>query len=116
MVKRTVGAGFSRRGRTIVRLKPAPTFAALVIFSLCISLFAVEKEPLQEYRARRARVAAKANGGVVVLFGSPDKELVKFQQEANFYYLTGFDEPDAILVIDASAIPEHDYLFLKPRD
>src|SRR5262249_36804813 len=52
----------------------------------------------------------------IVLFGTPNQDLVKFQQEPNFYYLTGFDEPDAILIIDASSRPEHDYLFLKPRD
>ena len=90
--------------------------AILLILSLCLSLVAVEKEPLQEYKARRERVAAKTNGGVIVLFATPDKDLVKYQQEPNFYYLTGFDEPDAILVIDASWQPEHDYLFLKPRD
>ena len=92
------------------------TFAVVLVLLLCLSLGAVEKEPLQEYKTRRERVAAKANGEVVVLFGAPDKDLVKFQQEPNFYYLTGFDEPDAMLVIDASVKPEHDYLFLKPRD
>jgi Xaa-Pro aminopeptidase len=91
-------------------------FALFLVLSLCLSLAAIEKEPLQEYKSRREHVAVKANGGVIVLFGAPSKDLVKFQQEENFYYLTGFDEPDAIMLIDTSAPPNKEYLFLKARD
>src|SRR5215467_9215973 len=129
MAPRLVGAGFSRSRaataaglrihgadyRQLRRLKTGAYIVAL-LFLLCFSLSGMEKEPLQEYKARRERVASKVNGGVIVLFGTQNQDLVKFQQEPNFYYLTGFDEPDAILVIDASSRPEHDYLFLKARD
>jgi Xaa-Pro aminopeptidase len=96
-------------------LKRAAVFFFLVLFA-GVSLTAIEKSALQEYRQRRERLAARIGRGVVVLFGNPDQELVKFQQEANFYYLTGFDEPDAILLIDTSTKPIHEFLFLKPRD
>lgn len=40
----------------------------------------------------------------------------RFRQDSDFYYLTGFDEPEAIAVI-APGHPEHPYmLFVRPRD
>ncbi len=83
---------------------------------LCVALAAVEKEPIQEYKSRRDHIAEKAKDGVVVLFALPEEDLVEYRQDPNFYYLTGFDQPNAILLIDASAKPARDYLFLKPRD
>src|SRR5262249_42178557 len=35
--------------------------------------------------------------------------------EPNFYYLTGFDEPNAILLLDAASDPPQEYLFLPER-
>ena len=48
------------------------------IVCLCASLFAtlafaIEKEPLQEYRARRERLAQRIKGNVVVLRAAPDQ-------------------------------------------
>ncbi len=40
----------------------------------------------------------------------------RYRQDSDFYYLTGFNEPDSIAVI-APAHPEHKYtLFVRPRD
>jgi len=80
------------------------------------SLFGVEKEPLSEYAARRARVVEEIKGNVLVLFGAEDNDLVKFKQEDNFYYLTGFNQPDAVLVIDASGAQPEETLFVKARN
>jgi Xaa-Pro aminopeptidase len=77
--------------------------------------FAVEKEPLPEYRSRRERLAQRIKGNALVLRAAPDQELVKYQQERNFYYLTGFDEPGAILVLDATSDPAQELLFLPER-
>jgi Xaa-Pro aminopeptidase len=90
------------------------------ILCLCVSVFAtvgfaIEKEPLQEYRARRERLAHRIRGNVLVLRAAPDQELVKYQQEPNFYYLTGFDEPNAILLLDAASDPPQEFLFLPER-
>ena len=56
-----------------------------------------------EYRARRAELSQKLHNGVLVLFGRTEKgeENIRsgFFQEANFYYLTGWQEPGAILMI-----------------
>ncbi|HLY17502.1 MAG TPA: Xaa-Pro peptidase family protein [Bryobacteraceae bacterium] len=66
-----------------------------------------------EYRSRRAALAEKLHDGMLVLFGRTDKgeENIRtgFFQEANFYYLTGWREPGAILLI----APPQDG---KPRD
>lgn len=90
----------------------------LVVLFLALSIlpaFALEKEPLQEYKARRERLAERIKGNVLVLRAAPEQELVEYQQEANFYYLTGFDEPDAILLLDAATTPYEEFLFLPER-
>jgi Xaa-Pro aminopeptidase len=57
----------------------------------------------EEYRARRAELSQKLHDGVLVLFGATDKgeENIRtgFFQESNFYYLTGWQEPGAMLLI-----------------
>jgi Xaa-Pro aminopeptidase len=76
---------------------------------------AIEKEPTSEYKFRRDRIAAQIKGNALVLRAAPDKELTKYQQEQNFYYLTGIDQPDAILLLDASSDPAKEFLFLPER-
>ena len=91
----------------------------IVLLILCISLtqlLAIEKEPLTEYKSRRDRLAARIKGNALVLRAAPDKELTKYQQEPNFYYLTGIYQPDAILLLDAAPDPPKEYLFLPERN
>jgi Xaa-Pro aminopeptidase len=76
---------------------------------------AIEKEPVTEYKSRRDRLVARIKGNALVLRAAPDKELTKYQQEENFYYLTGIDQPDAILVLDAASNPPQEFLFLPER-
>lgn len=70
-----------------------------------------------EYRQRRARVREQlaANKGVLALIGSTEDDRgdlrSRFFQEANFYYLTGWTEPGAQLLLTPTA----DYLFLPAR-
>jgi Xaa-Pro aminopeptidase len=92
-----------------------------VIVTLLIAgvAFGIEKEPLQEYRSRRERLAQRIKGNVLVLRAAPDQELTKYRQEPNFYYLTGFEEPNATLLLDATSDPPQEFLFLperKPRE
>jgi Xaa-Pro aminopeptidase len=88
--------------------------AALLLLALQ-PLLAIEKEPLSEYKARRDRLSARIKGNVLELRAAPDQELVRYQQERNFYYLTGFDQPDAILLLDAASDPPQEFLFLPER-
>jgi Xaa-Pro aminopeptidase len=89
---------------------------ALLAIAATIPVQAIEKEPLEEYASRRARVAEQIKGGALILLGAPDSDLVKFKQEDNFYYLTGFNEPDAALLIDATGDPVEEILFIPPRN
>ncbi len=66
-----------------------------------VSSPAVAQVPLTEYAARRAALAARIDSGVVVAFGAvePVNYWPTFFQLPAFYYLTGFSESDAVLVM-----------------
>jgi Xaa-Pro aminopeptidase len=73
------------------------------------------------HRDRRERFLAGIGGGVavlpaaVVLYRSRDTE-VRFRQNPDFHYLTGFDEPEAVAVLSPHD-PAHRFtLFVRPRD
>src|SRR5208337_1120948 len=76
------------------------------------------------YHARRVSVAEKLNGGVAVLFAAeqPQLDFMPYRQDADFYYLTGWNEPGAAMLIeagtpDASAPRAYkEILFLPTRD
>ncbi len=57
--------------------------------------------PLREYAARRAALIARIDSGVVIAFGAvePVNYWPTFFQLPAFYYLTGFSESDAVLVM-----------------
>lgn len=61
-----------------------------------------QREPNEVFAARRAALRAKVDG-VVVLFGYTGRENASpsyiFQQEENFYYLTGHSQEGAALVL-----------------
>ena len=56
--------------------------------------------PQSEYRQRRAKLRADLNG-TLVLFGAaePPDNAGRFEQEHNFLYLTGWQEPGARLIL-----------------
>jgi Xaa-Pro aminopeptidase len=72
------------------------------------------------YQARQARVLAAMQPGVLVLFAAPvairnnDVEH-EYRQDSDFYYLTGFDEQDSVLVLRSEGEPRS-VLFVRPRD
>ena len=75
----------------------------------------------QEYQARRDRVMAKIGPGTAIFRSAPmavmhnDVEY-NFRQDSDFYYLTGFNEPEAVAVL-APHHDEHRYvLFVQPKD
>jgi len=73
------------------------------------------------YSERRARLIERLGGAPAVIPSarivtrSADTEFA-FRQDSDFFYLTGFDEPDAVLVIAPAHPREHVVLFLRPRD
>ena len=87
-------------------------------------LHALEKQPARVYRARRTALAEKLHGGGAVLFAAqePVLDFMAYRQDSDFYYLTGWDEPGAALLIaaadDKAASPRaySEILFLPTRD
>ena len=55
----------------------------------------------QEFAARRAAVVAGMPDGALVALGAhePAQDYLSFVQSPSFYYLTGFKEPDAALIV-----------------
>jgi Xaa-Pro aminopeptidase len=106
------------------------TLLALVILAAVLPAVAWEREPLSVYHERRARIVRETGDGVVVLFGHADADVAasvtSFHQNEAFYYLTGWNEPDAMLLVVPKAaegskrdqaeinkeilfVPSHDY-------
>ncbi|MBI3044172.1 MAG: aminopeptidase P N-terminal domain-containing protein [Betaproteobacteria bacterium] len=72
------------------------------------------------YRRRRARLAAAMRAGVAIVPTAPERSRNRdthypYRFDSYFYYLTGFCEPEAVLVIVAGAVPQH-ILFCRDRD
>jgi Xaa-Pro aminopeptidase len=84
----------------------------------------LEKQPASVYRARRVALAAKLHGGVAVLFAAEEAQLdlMPYRQDEDFYYLTGWNEPGAALMIvgeapqDATPQAYKEVLFLPSRN
>ena len=76
----------------------------------------------EPFRARRQRVLNRLGDGVLVLPTAPVRfrngdVAHAFRPGSDFHYLTGFDEPEAVLVATrSSARAHHAILFLRPRE
>ena len=74
-----------------------------------------------EYQQRREQLMAKVGSGTAIFHSAPmavmhnDVEYV-YRQDSDFYYLTGFNEPEAVAVF-APHHEEHRFiLFVQPKD
>ena len=108
--------------------------AACAVFSILLLLVlssiphlaqARFRQPSAEYQARRAALRAKLDGPLLIFgyTGHEDaSEVAVFFQEPYFYYLSGFDEPGAALLIVPAAAggkaveSPREILYLPPRD
>ncbi len=76
---------------------------ALLVVALCICSAALDRQPSSDYHARREKLAAKLDGGIALLFAPPEAEgpndLYGYRPDDNFYYLTGWPEPGAAVLI-----------------
>ena len=75
-----------------------------------------------EFRARRERLMAALSGndvavipGASIRYRNRDTEY-PFRQNSDFYYLTGFEEPDSVLVLAPGAETGATVLFCPERD
>lgn len=80
----------------------------------CLSL---DRQPNADYRARRMALAQELSGGVAIVFAGSEAEgpnaVNGFRQDNNFYYLSGWNEPGAALVI-ASAVAAKENVTARP--
>ncbi len=80
--------------------------------------YAAKLQPKAVYRERRRRLAERVGGGTVVMWGAGDDrgygDVGTFRQGPSFFYLTGVELPNAIVVMR----PDEggDLLFLPPRN
>jgi Xaa-Pro aminopeptidase len=84
-------------------------FSLLLLLGISsTTLFALERQPNAIYQARRQAMAHELHGGVALLFGNyePAMEYQDYRQDEDFYYLTGWNEPGAALIV-ADAVPPH---------
>jgi Xaa-Pro aminopeptidase len=103
---------------------------ALLLPPSVLPASAWEREPLPVFHERRVRLAGDTGGdGVIVLFGYREADLAAsvttFHQNENFYYLTGWNEPEAIMLLvpkapkagaSAGVELEKEILFIPARD
>lgn len=74
--------------------------------------------PQSEYAARRAALAARMQDGVLLVLGArePAEDFLSFYQSPDFYYLTGFKEPDAVLLIAKHGESVTPIMFVQPHE
>jgi Xaa-Pro aminopeptidase len=85
----------------------------LLVIGLAFTAFLSAKVPLDEFHARRAALK-KSLDGVLLLKGrvEPYDRTTRFEQDSNFYYLTGWSEPGAALLLT----PAEEILFLPAHN
>ncbi|HYM62643.1 MAG TPA: Xaa-Pro aminopeptidase [Thermoanaerobaculia bacterium] len=78
-----------------------------ILSAVSFQAFPFERQPDGDYRSRRERLAAKLGSGVAVVFASTEAEGQNathgFRQNDDFFYLTGWREPGAALLIAPAA-------------
>ena len=69
--------------------------------------YAAKLQPKAVYRERRRRLAERVGGGTVVIWGAGDErgygDVGTFRQSPSFFYLTGVELPNAIVVVRQSS-------------
>src|SRR5205823_14399885 len=76
----------------------------VTVLLLCaLPVLAFERQANADYRARRQKLAAQLGKGVLVIFANTEGEGQNathgFRQDDDFYYLTGWREPGAGLIV-----------------
>jgi Xaa-Pro aminopeptidase len=85
-------------------MRKAVIFAVLLnVLFLTHLMFALDRQPNADYRARRQGLSGKAKGGAILLFAPPEAEgpnaAYGYRPDSNFFYLSGWTEPGAAVLI-----------------
>lgn len=110
------------------------TIHAVLPFWFCLCGFVLpamawEREALPAFHERRARLVRETGGdGIIIMFGYGDAEVASsvtmFRQNETFYYLTGWNEPRAMMMLVPRSPKaggqgpeiEKEILFIPPHD
>jgi Xaa-Pro aminopeptidase len=65
----------------------------------------VPEDAVEARRARRTALAARLRTGYALVLGQPLTDVLQPPQEGHFLYLTGVDDPDALLLFAGSEAP-----------
>ena len=85
----------------------------ILILVLASSVFAQQPFNKSEFVSRRAKLFEKISDGVAVIFAAKGQHYpVNFRQAPDFYYLTGIEEPGAVLVLSG---PTKSAILFAPR-
>jgi Xaa-Pro aminopeptidase len=91
---------------------------AIITLVIAIPACGLDRQSNADYHARREALAKLMEGGALLLFAPTEAEgpnnLFGFRQEDNFYYLTGWSEPGAAVLINAN--PYSEVLFLPAHN
>jgi hypothetical protein len=88
--------------------------ATLLLFALAAPTLAQRPFNTAEFAARRAKLFEKITDGLAIVFAAKGQHYpVKFRQAPDFYYLTGIEEPGAVLVMLGPT--KASFLFAPPR-
>ena len=76
---------------------------------------------LAPFFERRQRFAAAIGDALAIIPGAAESPRngdvhFEFRQTSDFFFLTGFDEPDAVAVVNPAHAKERYVLFVRPRD
>jgi Xaa-Pro aminopeptidase len=74
-----------------------------------------------EYAQRRDRLMAKISQGTAIFCSAPTAVMhndveYNFRQDSDFFYLTGFNEPEAVAVLAPHHAEHRFVLFVQPKD
>ena len=99
----------STRNNTEMKMSRVPALTGFLLAALSMAS-AFEKQPAADYHARRVALANELHGGVAVLFAAeePVLDFDPYRQDSDFYYLTGWNEPGAALMIVGPTSAEKD--------
>jgi len=97
-------------------IRLASRWAVVLLAAATAGHAAAGQIPDRDYAARRDSLAARIGDGVVIAFGgrTPVSDFGPFYQLPAFHYLTGFDEPDAGMVLVATGGKATSTFFLTP--
>jgi Xaa-Pro aminopeptidase len=107
-----------------VRHTAAPLKRLLLVFTLVVFAWPAAPSadrmgyPPEEFAGRRQRLAKALQRGTVVMFGETTPPAgIRFRQDNDFFYLTGNESINAVLVMDAATSASHLFMpKLTPRD